>query len=270
MSDSHPVRVVDDPHLEQARRVIQSTYGDVVSVTKKAKNLLKFGRNPNVPTTGATLWATGQDDAHETYVADGVNSIDTISSATTDTQVIKVEGHTSTTDNHGVTRKTFVVQSVTLTGTTKALLPTPLNRVTRAYNTGSTDLADEVYIYEDTAIVAGKPTDTSKIHLTIAHHNQSEKASTSLSSQDYWLITEMHAYVLEKTSAWADIGLEVREQGGVFRHHAVVAATSGGVDYHIVPYIIIPPNADIRLVATASGASIDVAGLINGYLAIVV
>jgi hypothetical protein len=268
---THPHRIVDDPHLEQAYRVIKSTYGDTVSVEEKKKSLLKFGRNPNVPTTGATLWMTGADDPHETYVADGVNSIDTISSSDGgDTQAVKIEGHTSATDNHGVTTKTFVVQSATLEGQGKVVLDTPLNRMTRLYNDGSTDFAGEVYGYEDTAIIAGKPSDTTKIHITVANNNQSEKAATALSGVDYWLITEIHVYVLEKGSAFADVSLEIREQGKVFRHVLTIASASGGVDYHLTPYVVVPKNADVRLTAVSSSASIDVAGMVNGYLAIIV
>lgn len=49
---------------------IYSEYGDSVSVSSKNKDLLKFGRNQNVGSnsTGYTIWFTGQDQSHETYV----------------------------------------------------------------------------------------------------------------------------------------------------------------------------------------------------------
>jgi hypothetical protein len=241
------------------------------SVEEKQKTLFKFGRNQSVGTdaTGFTLWWTGQDQAHETYVADGSNTITTMSGANAgDTQTITIEGHTSDTDNHGVTRKSFVVQSATLEGQGKVTLDTPLNRVTRAYNANSTVLAGEVFIYEDTALTAGKPTDTTKIHLTIpVTSNQSLKAATALSWKDYWLISEVHVAVLEKAAAFGDVSLQIREQGGVFRTVATFGANQG-MDYHLQPFLIAPANCDVRMTAVGSGASTDIAGSMHGYLAI--
>lgn len=268
---THPARQQYDPNILAALDEISSTYGVHASVEEKKKSLLKFGRNQNVGSdaTAFTLWWTGQDNAHETYVADGSNAITTMSGANAgDTQTITIEGHTSDTDNHGVTRKNFVVQSATLEGQGKVPLDTPLNRVTRAYNASSTVLAGEVFIYEDTALTTGKPTDTTKIHITIpVNSNQSFKAATALSWKDYWLISSVHVAVLEKAAAFGDVDLQVREQGGVFRTVATFGADHG-VDYHLQPFLIAPANSDVRLTAVGSGASTDIAGSIHGYLAI--
>jgi len=266
----HPFRTINDPYLAQAERIIQTEFGFSVSVEEKVKNIFKFGRNPAVGTaaTAYTLWATGQDQAHEIYPAEAVNSIDSISSdEAADGQVMVVEGHTEAIDNHGVARKTFVEQEVTLNGVTRVALPTALNRVSRLYNNGSVDLAGEVFVYENTALTAGKPTDTTKIHLTILRDNQSEKAATTLSDTDFWIITEVHTGVLNKTAAFADISLQIRRRGKVFRTVGTFPAANGGGDFHLVPYLIVPNNADVRLIAVASGATTDVAGSMNGYVA---
>lgn len=259
-----------DPELIYAEQRILADYGDSVSVASKAKALLKFGRNPNVGTdiTGYTIWATGLDQANETYVAANTNSIDTISSSSaSDTQQVTIEGHTESGGD-----KTFVVQTATLNGQNKVTLTTPLNRATRVYNSNSTNLVGNVYVYENTAITAGKPNDTTKIHLTVrAGKNQSEKASTSLSSTDYWIVTGFRGSVLEKTSAFADVEIQVRSNNGVFRQVEDVACSSssnGVFEFH--PYFIVPPNSDIRLIAVASSASTDVSGSIQGYLAEIV
>ncbi len=256
-----------DPHLRFALDRIQGDYGVTASVAAKRKTLLKFGRNQNVGSdaTGYTIWYTGQDQAHETYVAAGTNSIDTISSSDGgDTQAVVIEGHTSDADGN----LTFVVQSATLEGQGKVVLSTPLNRMTRLYNNGATDFAGEVYGYEDTAIVGGKPTDTTKIHITVpVNHNQSEKASTSISQRDYWVVEEIHVYVNEKAAAFADISLQVREKGKVFRT-IFTASTSNAYDFSVRPTLIVPANSDVRLVAVSDSTSRDVGGVINGYLAI--
>jgi hypothetical protein len=214
-----------------------------------------------------TIWFTGQDQANETYVADNTNSIDSISSSSgSDTEIVTIEGHTMSGGD-----KTFVSQTATLNGQTRVALGTALNRVTRCYHNGqsSTDLVGEIYIYENTTITTGKPDDTTKIHLTIdAGKNQSEKASTSLSSTDYWIITGMRCGVLKKTAAFVDCQLEVRLTGGVFREVVDIVAESG-IDGIISfnPYIIAPANTDVRLRAVADAASTEVSGSIQGYLA---
>lgn len=261
-----------DPELEQAIRVIESTYGDVVSVIDKGKNLFKFGKNTNVGTTRCTIWYTGQDEINEIYVADNVNSIDSISSSSaSDTEVVRIEGHTMTGGD-----RTFVVQTKTLSGRTRVALDTPLNRQTRiAHNDeSSTNLVGEIYGYENTALSAGKPTDTTKIHVTVpAGENQSQKASTSLSSVDYWIVTGFSAGSVEKSGTnVTEVRLEVRVQGGVFKPIAKpVVFSTGNDDFReFKPYVIIPKNADVRLTGISSAAGQETTGDIQGYLAIVV
>jgi len=253
--------------IADALNRIYAEFGDVVSVKNKAKDLIKYGRNQNVQTTSSTIWVTGRDQQNETYVADNANLIDSISSSTGDVESMTVEGHTMTGGN-----KTFVVQTVTLQGTTRVPLPIPLNRCTRAYNNNSVNLTGFIYIYENTAIAAGKPIDTTKIHLTIrAGKNQSEKCSTSLSSTDYWLLTRFRATILEKAAnIFADVALEVRLTGKVFRERESAGVNTGGTTTITIifePYLIVPPNSDIRLAAIASANGTDVAGSIQGFLA---
>lgn len=258
-----------EPLIAEALNRIYSDYGVRTSVRVKAKSLLKFGRNPNVGTSLATIWYTGQDDADETYAADNTNSIDTISSSDAgDTEIVTVEGHTMSGGD-----KTFVTQPATLNGQNKVTLTTALNRVTRVYHAGQsdTDLVGEVYVYEDTGLTGGKPTDTTKIHLTVpAGLNQSEKASTSLSSIDYWILTSMRASILEKTTnIFADVRLEVRLSGGVFRPREQLSVSSAGgtVTLPFAPYLVIPANADARLRAFASAGGTDVTASMQGFLA---
>lgn len=259
-----------DPWMEHAKQVIFAD--DAVNVTLEAKNkdLLKFGRNTAVSTaaTGYTIWATGADNAHETYVAANTNSIDSISTSTVaDTSIsFTVEGHTEAGGN-----KTFVTQTATTdaaSGRTRVALSTPLNRVTRAYNSGAVEATGPVFFYENTALTSGKPTDTTKIHLTIpAAMTQSKKASTSLSSVDYWVVTSFFADVLTKTgTVIADVSLQIRLSGKLFRTRATLSSTNSmrGV-FEFKPYLIIPPNSDVRLVAVGSASS-DVAGGIEGAL----
>lgn len=253
-----------DPLLQQAINEIRSTYGVDVSTAQKQKSLLKFGRNENVGTGGATIMDFAGAETDETYVS--TNAITHIaSSSTSDTEVIRVEGHTI--DGNG--DLTFTVQSVTLAGQTKTPLSTPLARATRAYNAGSANLVGTVYVAEDVTFTSGVPQTASAVHVIIpAGKNQSRKASTAISAVDFWIVTNIYADVLEKTAASADVDLQVREKGGVFRQVATLGVASdhqGRLDF--VPPLIIPANSDVRLRATASASSTDVSGGIQGYLA---
>ena len=261
--------VVPSYNLANAINIINDTYGVDVSVWQKAKNLIKFGRSANIGTSKGTLWYTGQDENNETYPATDTNPIDTLSSNNAgDTETVRVEGHTQFVGD-----RTFIVQTAILDGQNKVVLGTPLNRMTKiTHNDGSdVDLLGEIYGYVDTAIVAGKPSDTTKLHVTVpAGSNTSQKASTSLSSTDFWIITGFSAGFLTKSgSNVAEVNLEVRIQGGVFKEicKPIIISTGKEGDKIFTPYIIVPPNSDVRLTGIASAAGQELTGDIYGYLA---
>ena len=214
--------LINNP-FAQATNEVLSTYGHNVSVVDKAKSLHKFGQRADVGTTKVTVFdITGVND--ESFLSS--NLIDTISSGNAgNTQLIVIEGHTVDGDGNF----TFVVQNATLNGQTKVPLVTPLARVSRLANIDSTNFvaSSRVYCYQDTAIVAGVPTDTSKIHIeTTATNNQSTKASTTLSSKDYLLLSFFNVSVRRNSGTpEVEFSLEVREKGGVFRTRFVTTAS---------------------------------------------
>lgn len=266
VSHDYPLPVADY-WLDHAIHVIESNYGDTVSIEQKDKDLLKFGHNSLVGTSQATIAHQPAGILHETYVSDNlITSI--ISDDAGDTQDIVIEGHTST---DGLSF-TFVTQTATLTGQTAVTLSTPLARVSRLYNDNSTDLAGTVYVTEDDTYTAGVPDTDTKVHLmTEPGENQSEKAATTMSSQDYWIITSYSGDMLKKSAAFAEIELQIRLPGKVFRPVDIISCTDGGRGRQdFKPYIIAPKNSDIRLAAIASGASTPIAGSIQGVLAIVI
>lgn len=258
-----PVKT-DSPEILHAIDVIKETYGDTVSVQDKKKDLLKFGRNELVGTSTATVMTLPAGEVHETYVAS--NLINSIISDAADTVDVIVEGHTISGGNF-----TFVTQTATLTGTTVVALGTALARVSRVYNNNSTDLVGSVYVTETDTYTAGVPDTATKVHLTVsAGHNQSEKAATTLSSVDYWLLTSVFGDILEKTASFVNVELEVRLSGKVFRHKVNLGVSNSHSHHPFNPLLIVPKNADVRLVASADGANTDVSGGMQGYLASVV
>lgn len=255
--------ITRDPWIEHAKQVILADYSDAVSIEAKNKDLLKFGRSEFVQTTPTTLMTLPSGIYNETFVStNAITSI--VSDSTSDTTTVIIEGHTISSGD-----LTFVSQIATLTGQTAVTLTTPLARVTRCYASGSTDLVGTISICENDTYTAGVPNTPAGVHLQIrAGQNQSEKASTSLSSTDYWIVTRLYGDILEKTAAIAEIALEIRRPGNVFRKVTDFSvSTSGGSMRKYCPYIIIPPNSDIRLRAIASAANKIVSGGIGGVLA---
>lgn len=250
----------EDPLIKQAQEEIFNTYGDVVRVKPKA--LLKFGRNDSVDTTEETVWLQGGE---ETYATD--NDIDTISSSNvSDDQEVKVEGHT--VDGSG--NFTFVVQTATLNGRNKVTLATPLARATRIFNNDDTDFNGTVYVYEDGAITNGVPNTAADIHLqTDGANNQSLKAATTFSENDYGIITSIVVSVNRQNSRSVDFRVKVREKGKVFRTKLPPIAChsqSGTIVVPLAPYLIVPPNSDIKINAISSGSATGVGAGFNSYL----
>ena len=253
---------VPDGRLVQSEREIQSTYGDVVSIDRKAKSLLKFGKSAELSAnTLETVWTVG---GNEVYISDdGITHIS--SSSSSDTQEIRVEGHTISGDD-----LTFVVQLVTLSGQTPVALNTGVARISRISNNSGTELVGRVVAYEDTATSNGVPTDETKIHIDIPlGFQQSFKAATSFSKEDYYVMTGFYGAVSAKQSAAVDFYIEVKKPNGVFLQTACFTASStgGNSDISLDPAIIVPKNSDVRVRCETTDNNAVVFGIFKGYLA---
>ena len=91
-------------------------------------------------------------------------------------------------------------------------------------------------------------------------------------SVDYWLITAMDVGYLNKTgSNVVDVRLQRRLYGKVWRTQASVAAQTGQFkSLEFDPFLIMPAQSDVRLIAVASANNQEVTGGITGYLAIAI
>lgn len=259
---------VPDARLVQAEREIYQLFGEEVSIDTKAKSLIKFGKSAAL-TTGSlqTVWTVG---GNETYVS--TNSIDSISSSSLlDTQEIYIEGHT-VTDTGEDEKFTFVSFVVTLNGQTRVPLPTPLARVSMAYNNNGTPLVGRVAVYENTTIVSGIPTNVAKIHIDIPlGFQESFKAATTFSNTDYYILTGGFGAVSGKQSGAADFYLEIREPGKIFRQVAAVAGSNSGPwSIDLDPAVVIPKNCDIRVRVEPGSNNLVVFTSFQGYLAKVI
>lgn len=251
--------------IAHAEAIILADYSESVSVTDKKKSLLKFGVRTTVGTTWETLTTTVGSQLQETFETD--NLIDTVvSSAAGDNgKTLKLEYHTI---SGGET--TFAVQDITLDGTnatTPVSLTVPAFRTNRMYNTSSSALTGNIYVYKDNS---GR--DDDKTHLVIpAGEQQTQKAATTISSNDYWIITNISLSVLSKTSAYAEARLETKPVTGTYwrpvTQNFSCKDSSGTVQIRKRPFVIVPKNYDVRLAVRTNAGSVDVAGGFSGYLA---
>jgi hypothetical protein len=238
---------------------VQQTYGH--KIDPKGKSLLKFGAIETLGLTRETIWNRA---GNETYISD--NLITTISSDDAgDSGACALEGHTI--DANG--DFTFLVQYPVLNGLSEVALETPLARASRIYNDSAIDWAGRIYVYEDDTVVLGVPQTTAKIHLqSDGAVNNSLKAATTISKDDYWLITSVYGSVNQKTSAVVDFRYEIREKGKVFRERFLATAKQDGpaVTIALDPCIIVPPNSDFRITGVASTTNVAASAWANGSL----
>ncbi len=244
-----------DPGVLRAIAQIFADTTEVVSVEAKNKPLLKFGRNTDIGTSAETVWRVG---GNETFASG--NDIDIVTStAAGDTGTVQIEGHTVSAGD-----LTFVSQAATLDGTNDVTLTTPLYRVSRLYNTGASDFAGIITVEDNGTSV--------NLSTGEAGNNQSQKASASLSSVDYWIITGISVGVDKTQTRSVAFDFQVRESGKTWRTMLQIECSdgSGSILQELNPYMVVPPNSDIRVQATSSGVITAVSAWINGHLAIVV
>lgn len=258
-----------DGRLVQAEREIEQQFGQKVSVDAKAKSLVKFGKSAPLKVSNGmvTVWSI---EGNEVYVND--NSITHISSSSnSDVSEVRLEGHTVT--GTGEDQKfTFVTQTVTLQGRTPVALSTPLARASLLENNNGVELVGRVSVYEDTDVTNGVPDDETKIHITIEEgFQESFKAATTFSDQDYYILTGGFGSVSKQSNAVVDFYLEVRQAGKVFVQRAAISATNSGPwSIDLDPAIIVPSNADVRITAEPDTNNAVAFGVFKGYLAKVI
>lgn len=253
-------------HVAYAERECGATYGGEWSALARRKSLLKFGGNAAVGTVWQTLWSQGGDEVYATG-----NVIDKVSSSNAgDTGVINIEGHTISGTGADV-KFTFVTQKVTLAGQAKVSLTTPLARVSRCFNATDTEWLGEITVYEDDTLTGGIPNTAAKIHAKVsAGDQQTRKAATTFADDTAFFISSWTLSINKKTAGTADCELQVRKPGGVFLPKARITVSSAGTSTFIepfAPYLIVPPNSDVRVMAIADSNGVEASAHISGYIA---
>jgi hypothetical protein len=188
----------------------------------------KFGAAPDIDTADGfvDIWdGGGQAAALKTYTYSVTADIDSISSTNAgDTQDIEINGLDA---NYNL-----VTQIVTLTGQAVATLSTPLIRVFRMINRGSTNLAGVCYCYVTDTATGGIPdTITNTRAVMNDGNNQTLMALYTIPAGKTGYMRDWYASMANKTTAGSIIRVFARPFGEVFQLKHISAISSNGTAY---------------------------------------
>lgn len=221
----------------------------------------KFGECSSVTTATdpVDVWDGGIISGAEIYTFSTTADIDTISSSNAgDTQDILIEGLDAT--------YAFVTQTATLDGQNKVTLSTPLMRVFRMINVGTTDIAGFVYCYVDGLITAGVPNVKTTIRAVINDGNNQTLMcvyTVPLGKTAYFWGGYVAVSRGPAASTFADFTWRARAEGGVFAVKSRVSCQSGGNSSWSYTYkspIMLPEKTDIVIRCEQVGGTVGVAG----------
>ena len=218
-----------------------------------------FGDNPDVDSINVEdIWCYGG-----TYTYSSSAVIHYISSSNAgDTQSIKVYGLDTNWDLQEV--------SVTLQGQTKTQIGTgeTFIRIWRVKNDGSTDLAGDLYVYEDDTITAGIPDTATKVRGHILNgNNQSLMSHFTIPNGKTGYIASCSAGLSKKKDGLSNIRMYFREFEKVFQVKGTETVSSTGSSIWSCNYPFfravydhngIQAKTDIKLTADSSVADAGV------------
>jgi hypothetical protein len=200
----------------------------------------RFARNSDIDTAAKeTIWGQG---GLYTFSPAAANYYISSSSAADTTQMIQL---TLLDANYAQVTKT-----VTLVGQTKTLITGgPYLRINSAINVGSTDLAGNVYIYEDDTVTAGVPQTQTKIRCFVSQAEQNSGMGI------YTVPAGKTAYIVQwgaaASKAFADVTLDIRNFGQVFRNRGrMLCNLTADINYSV--YQSVPEKSDIKFEATVT------------------
>jgi hypothetical protein len=261
---------IDYP-LWHALQRIKGGYGAIADVSSKRKALRKFGRNEAIGATPATVMTLPTGETEETLPSTNVNLVISSTSASDTQNLTLIEGHEFDGDDMLFRKSTTLLA---LTGQTSVDTGFDWGRVTRVRL--SSAAVGTIYVHEGGATTNGVPDDLTTVHAIIpAGETQTQKASTTISSTDFYIITAATLAVLEKQAGrFAQSRIEVQpvndgQDWYPLKQYVSAEATSGTTSILGAgePALIVPPNHDVRLTAISGTEGVDVVAGMAGYLA---
>lgn len=243
-----------------AEQEIFRVYGDRVSVASTATAVHHFGLNEDLASaTEETVWESGGIVNYPSVGTNPINEI--VSDNAGDTSAVTVT--TFTDSGSGVL--TRLEQSVTLNGTTPVALTACARAERIVLNNGEAALVGNVTVRESAT--------PANVHVSIvAGKQQSYKGAFSTARDEYAIITDIEVAVSKKSNAAADFQVEGRVLGSAFKPiTGVFYRSSAGTGDLPRPFgtapLIVLPNSDVRVQATANSNNVSGSTIILGHYA---
>lgn len=254
--------------IEYAQREIFRTYGHVTTVGRKSLDKYGFcGTVTSAAEFDVASYATATNPRETVLTSNLIDSISSDSVGDTNIPIV-VEGMTRSGDEY-----TFVSQTINTNasdGQTRVALVTPLAECTRVRG----DTVGNIWVYEDTLIVAGKPVDETKIHnQLVTGERASLKAGTAIASTNYYLMTYKWA-IPGRTGGSTALSMRMRiatlgdpvlgdNEVDVKPWSASLGQAPEGPSHP--PFRIVRPNSRIQMTAqSSSGTATPVYSGFNG------
>lgn len=244
-------------HTGNKPRVLATPFGFDASVglITGVSVVRKFGYNYSVGTAYEDVWNQGgtytyQSSASTMYVS---------SSDAGDTGTMTVEGLDTNWDEQ--------TQSVTLSGQSQVEVGSGLTwiRVFRAFNTGGTEFAGDIYVAETDSLTGGVPDTDSKIKAKITSpEEQTKMALWSVPAGKTLYITSIYAGTRSKDKGLR-FGLYVREFGKTFLDKRLLTAFNGHQHYAYDFPEVIAAKSDVKIRALSDIAGAECEGGFEGW-----
>lgn len=262
--------IVVDDKIQRACAEIFATYGDIVRVNRKS--LRKYGRNTSVGTGefDITSFTVGAYTTETHLLTNAIDSLSSSDSADT-SKPIYLEGMTIA--NNRLSFVSQIVYTDPLDGQTRTPLTVPMCEGTRARGV----TAGDVWIYENTALTAGKPTDVTKIHnQLVVTDRTSLKAGTAIAGNNYFILLGYWS-TLGKAAGSAAADIRFKQStindailGNEFFTEEVWSISLSNAIPPSIDYEIIQPNTRVAMTGSSSSGTLDIKAGFYGVFADIV
>ena len=228
----------------------------------------KFGNAPDFDSADGvvTVWDGANDGGlnQQEYVYSTNPIIDSISSSdNADTQTITVQGLDTNWELH--------TQDAILTGQTRKALDTPLIRCFRMFNKPpTTELQGNVYVYENTGLSGGVPTDTTKVRAMITlGNNQTLMSVYTIPANNTGYMRDWFASTAgaNKDTSYITV-LKARPFGGVFQTKHVSSLNDNGTSSYQHRYVEpekFAPKTDVEMRVSIAETNKNQASISAGF-----
>jgi len=235
-------------------------------IQRKTGNFIrKFGSANDVDKAEVPIDIWSYSDELSTYVfpSDNGETMYISSSNTLDTTPVTIEGLDENFEEKS--------QTVTLTGQTRITLDGLWSRVFRAFNSDSSELAGDVYIYTNGANTNGVPNTDSHVKAVIdVGFNQTTMAIYTVPANKSLHIMKYHISIDPESNGdtHGTMSIDVREFGKIFRSQEVIAVSSSSPSIVTMQMpLYYPAKSDIKMVMKSiSRNNVDVHAVFEGML----